>query len=159
MALILALGSNLGNRSENLKKALGYLKESFKEVKKSHIYQSNAVDYIHQGPFLNQVVEYKRPSIQAREILQITQEIERKCGRTYTSPKGPRVLDIDIIFFGKEKMTSPNLQIPHPRWNKRAFVYWPLHELPGFKKIKGLFESGPKELPRDIALYKEFPKV
>ena len=68
------------------------------------------------------------------ELLKITKSIENKMGRTKVIDKGPRLIDIDIIFYENENFQSTQLVIPHPAWNQRSFVVFPLRELPFFKK-------------------------
>lgn len=135
MSLILALGSNLGDRLDNLLKAHTQLQKYFKEISASHIYESPAVDYLNQPPFLNQVVEYELPALTPKQILLTTQSIEVYLGRIKNIPKGPRTIDIDIIFVGKVKLHTEDLIIPHPSWSKRSFVLIPLLELPHGKQI------------------------
>lgn len=150
MSLILSLGSNLGNRPHYLTEAQNELKKTFREKKASSIYESKAVDYIHQPPFLNQVIEYEIPQMNPYEVLKIILTIEKKYLRVRTIARGPRTLDIDLIFFGNLEVSSDNLQIPHPRWAQRAFIYWPLHELPGFKNLKPLFFHHRQEVANDL---------
>ena len=153
MSLILSLGSNLGNRANYLTGARNELKNIFQEKKASHIYESEAVDYTHQPPFLNQVIEYERPPMSPHEVLKIILTMEKNFHRTRTINKGPRTLDIDLIFFGSLKVSSPDLQIPHPLWAHRAFIYWPLHELPGFKNLKSLFFQSKLSVVNNTVLF------
>ena len=155
MSLILSLGSNLGDRANYLMQTRKELGGIFQEKKASRIYQSKAVDYLQQPPFLNQVIEYQGPSMRPDEILKTILAMEKKFGRVRNIDKGPRTLDIDIIFFGQHKISSKQLQIPHPRWADRPFIYWPLHELPSFQTFKDLFFHRNIEVARDITPYME----
>lgn len=150
MNLILSLGSNMGDRLYYLREGRRKLGQIFYEEKCSDIYESTAVDYTDQPPFLNQVIQYKKPAAKPAEILPIILEIERKLHRIRDIPKGPRTLDIDIIFFGETQIFTPKLQIPHPEWHRRSFVYWPLHDLPAFSYFKNIFFQGEEEVPNDL---------
>ena len=141
MSLILSLGSNLGNRHNYLKEGRKELAKIFREVMASKILKSKAVDYINQPDFLNQVIEYHKPQMAAKDILIKILSIEKQLGRTRTIHKGPRTLDIDIIFLGQEQITSQQLCIPHPQWKKRPFIFASLQELPGFQVIKNFFQQ------------------
>ncbi len=134
MELILALGSNIGDRTQNLCTAKTFLQKHFTLVKESKVVQSEPVDYLDQPKFLNQVIQWETQIEDPKEILSITQSIEKQMGRQKLIPKGPRNIDIDIIFLGKQKVSSPELTIPHPEWNKREFVRTPLQELPYAQK-------------------------
>lgn len=150
MSMVLALGSNLGDRAQYLAAARAGLSGLFQEQTASALYQSEAVDYLHQPPFLNQVIQYQRPEGDPHQVLTILFALEKRYGRTRDIPKGPRTLDIDLIFFGPMKMSSPTLQIPHPQWAVRSFVYWPLHELPAFPELKALFFRSRWEVANDL---------
>ena len=133
MSLIIATGTNLGDKLNNLHKALHFLQKHFILIKKSQIYCSEAVDYLDQPDFFNQVLEFEIPSqLSPLEILKICSQIEKEMGRKRDIPKGPRVIDIDILFFQLESFHSQNLQIPHPRLFERSFVVRPLIELSFF---------------------------
>lgn len=134
MELVLALGSNIGDRQSNLNKAKELLKNHFELVKESQILNSAPVDYLDQSDFLNQVIQFETNLDDPQEILKITQSIEKKMGRVKVIPKGPRNIDIDIIFLGTKKVDLPNLTIPHPEWKKRYFVRNLIRELPSFNK-------------------------
>ena len=140
MSLILALGSNLGNRKKNIEDALGHLKENFEFIALSKIYESGPVDYLKQPAFLNCVAEFKLPKQNPQEILKLIQSIEQQMGRVKVIPKGPRLIDIDIIFWATEIINYPELIVPHPEWQNRDFVYGPLSELPYIKTIEKKFK-------------------
>lgn len=139
MSLILATGSNLGDSKKNLFKARRKLQEKFKLIEASPIYSSKAVDYKDQPSFFNQVLEFKLPNISPQEVLRICLEIETKMGRIRNIDKGPRIIDIDIIFFGIRFLNTQGLTIPHPAWRNRSFVVRPLAHLPFSQKIKPEF--------------------
>ena len=155
IGLILALGSNLGNCEENLKECLKYLSEYFEIIDHSSLYLSKPVDYLDQNDFYNIVVEYqllkKRPS----EILKITQSIEKKMGRIKKINKGPRNIDIDILFYGSTITKEQNLTIPHPKINERNFVILPLRELKSYYELSHLFNLSLKANPIGIKVLKK----
>lgn len=135
MSLIIATGSNLGDRKKNLELALIELEKVFTLVKASNIFASQAVDYTGQPDFLNQVLEFELPKISPIQALDRLLSIESKYGRTRIIDKGPRTLDIDLIFWGLENINiSPKLVVPHPSWQNRSFVVRPLLQLP-FRKV------------------------
>ena len=109
--------------------------ERFLFIRKSSVYKSKAVDYTNQPDFLNQILEFEIPSSSPREVLQTCLEIEKSMGRDRDIPKGPRIIDIDIIFFSDVELKDENLFIPHPSWKDRAFVVKPLMEM-GHSKIQ-----------------------
>ena len=140
MSLILGIGSNLGNREENLVEAKRQLSLSFKLVGQSQIYKSKAVDYLDQPSFLNQVLEFERPEIEPQKLMKQLLSIENKLGRERKIKSGPRNIDIDILFLGLEKINQLNLTIPHPRLFERSFVLFPLKELPFYPILKKHFK-------------------
>jgi 2-amino-4-hydroxy-6-hydroxymethyldihydropteridine diphosphokinase len=152
MSLILALGSNLGDRFLNLKVALNLINQKFLIIKQSQIYESKPVDYLNQPIFLNMVLECKIPDEFPLEVLNILKTIEKQMGRVKNIEKGPRKIDIDIIFWGTEIINYPELKIPHPEWSKRDFVFYPLQELPYYKTIEKNFAI-PDTLNNDLKIY------
>jgi 2-amino-4-hydroxy-6-hydroxymethyldihydropteridine diphosphokinase len=137
--LFIALGSNLGNKGQNLQNAKDLLRKSFHLNAQSSIYSSPPVDYLDQPHFFNQVLEFRDPNISPKQLIQKTQRIELVLGRTRLIPKGPRIIDIDVLLWGQLKFHSKNLELPHPRMFKRSFVILPLRTLPGFTQIKNHF--------------------
>jgi 2-amino-4-hydroxy-6-hydroxymethyldihydropteridine diphosphokinase len=141
MPLVIATGSNLGNSVDFLQQAKSQLARKFHMVAESQIYHSQPVDYLEQPDFFNQVLEFETP--QDREILECFQQIraiEKKLGKEKTIPKGPREIDIDLIFWDDLNISLPQLQVPHPRWNQREFVVLPLLELPCKTYFKKIFD-------------------
>ncbi len=141
MSLIISLGSNIGEREKNLATAIELLKRHFHFIKASTVAETAPVDYLDQPYFLNQLIEFELPKLGPFEVLAITQNIEQAMGRVKHIPKGPRNIDIDILFFGMENVTSENLTIPHHAWNKRPFNLEMLEQLNFFQKIKDNFAS------------------
>ncbi|MCB9093193.1 MAG: 2-amino-4-hydroxy-6-hydroxymethyldihydropteridine diphosphokinase [Halobacteriovoraceae bacterium] len=135
MSLIIATGSNLKDKRLNLLQARKYLLEKFEIIAESRVYQSEAVDFIDQPSFYNQVFEFKIPSLTPMEVLKACLQIENKLGRIREQDKGPRIIDIDLIFWGHEKIKNKELELPHPRCGQRSFVIRPLSELPFFNTL------------------------
>lgn len=128
--IYLSLGSNIGNRAENLRLAVERLGgPDVRVLHCSRIYETEPVDYVEQAWFLNQVVEAETVLF-PMQLLSRTGRVERELGRTRTLvKKGPRTLDIDILFYAGVVMETPRLEIPHPRIAERRFVLAPLAEL------------------------------
>jgi 2-amino-4-hydroxy-6-hydroxymethyldihydropteridine diphosphokinase len=139
MSLIIATGSNQGESLSFLKQAKDILAQNFHLIAESRIYQSKAVDYEAQPDFFNQVLEFALPALSAEDVMTQLLEIEKNMGRTRIISRGPRTIDIDIVFWGLEKYNSQHLIVPHPRWAERSFVVRPLQELPFFQTIEKCF--------------------
>ena len=126
--IILSLGSNIGDRKSNLETAINQINK-FSTIKKiSSIYESDPILLKDQEDFFNLVLEidYKKSAI---ELLETTKDVERKMGRKKTVKYGPRIIDIDIVFFNNQLVNSKDLVIPHYDWSNRVFVVKPLCEL------------------------------
>lgn len=139
MSLIIATGSNIGQSVQTLKEVQKELSQMFTFIAASRIYNSPAVDYENQPDFYNQVLEFKIPEETPDEVMEKLLLLEQKFGRHRDIPKGPRTLDIDIIFWGTKSYSTPVVTIPHPRWAERSFVVRPLSELPFFQEIQKCF--------------------
>jgi len=125
----LALGSNLGDRVGNLREAIGGLAKAGLEVTAvSSIYETRAMYRTDQPDFLNLVVEAKT-EILPKVMLRRLQKIERELGRRRLMANGPRTIDIDVLFFGRFVIQTPELTVPHPRMEERRFVLEPLAEI------------------------------
>ena len=136
----ISLGSNIGEREKNLAQAVMLLKKSgVNIVKKSSIYETSPVGETEQPWFLNQVLEVQSDS-EPTEFLRLVLEIERGMGRTRTTPKGPRCLDIDILLAEDKIVQSADLCIPHPEMANRNFVLVPLKEI-AFDAIHPVFKE------------------
>jgi len=125
----LGLGSNIGDRAENLRQALELLETPRLHVTRtSSTYETAPIDYTAQASFLNLVAEAETELL-PMQLLKHVMDVERQMGRKRLIPKGPRVIDVDILLYGNFKVTSPQLEIPHPRMTERRFVLEPLAEL------------------------------
>jgi 2-amino-4-hydroxy-6-hydroxymethyldihydropteridine diphosphokinase len=128
----LSLGSNVGEREENLDRALRALeRDHIHVIAQSSIYETEPQDVVQQRWFLNLAVECETRYFPL-QLLGATERIERELGRERgagTVRRGPRVIDIDILLFGNVVMATPQLTIPHPRMLERRFVLEPLLEI------------------------------
>jgi len=124
----LGLGSNLGDRKENLDRALGYLSQRLRVIGKSSVYDTEPMENPAQPRFLNMVCQAKT-MLKPEDLLTLAKGIERKIGRLPSRPNSPRPIDIDILFYDDKVIDTPELKIPHPRIASRAFVLVPLAEI------------------------------
>jgi len=125
----LSLGSNIGKRLRNLQTAIKRLREiGFDIIKSSAIYKTDAWGVTDQPNFLNLILKGKT-KLSPKELLKEIKRIEKEIGRKPTKKWGPRVIDIDILFYDKKVFKSNVLTIPHPQLHKRAFVLIPLKEI------------------------------
>lgn len=124
----LGLGSNLGDRRQNLTKALKLMSPQVKVVKLSSIYETEPVDYADQPLFYNAVCQVST-TLSPQELLYLVKGIEQRLGRRASFPNAPRPIDIDILFYGDKIMHSRELTVPHPRLVERVFVLVPLAEI------------------------------
>ena len=127
--IYLSLGSNLGDRARNLRAAIQGLEQAGVAVRRvSSVYETAPVDLVDQPMFLNLVVEAET-ALLPRQLLSHIARLERSLGRRRSVAKGPRMIDIDILFFGSSIIESPDLMVPHPRIAERRFVLEPLSEI------------------------------
>lgn len=137
--IYLSIGSNVGDRLLNLHIAVTSLAPKVQSVLQSSIYETGPWGYADQPAFLNQVVKAET-SLDPNDLLVFLKEIEVSMGRQETFRFGPRLIDLDILFYDDLVLDTPKLTIPHPRIAERAFVLIPLAEIapdlchPIFKK-------------------------
>lgn len=129
----LSLGTNMGERAKNLQIALDEINKITQINKKSKTYQTSPVGFRDQEDFFNMAIEIQT-ELNPIELIVKLQEIEHKMGRQREIPNGPRIIDLDIIFFNNQIINNPDLKIPHPRMHKRNFVLEPLNEISPTKK-------------------------
>ena len=135
--VVLALGSNVGNRREFLVRAVSELDDIARVVAKSKIYETAPWGYSQQRYFLNAAIGIET-ACGPLELLDYCKDVERRMGRVKTIENGPREIDLDIIFYGGESYSDEDLCIPHKRWRERDFVVTPLLDL----LDAGFFDSG-----------------
>ena len=126
--VFLALGTNLGDRQANLQLARRSLSPNIKIHACSSIFQTPPWGYEDQPEFLNQVLEV-RTDLDPLPLLEALKAVEAQMGRLKSFRFGPRLIDLDILFYGQQVIEMEKLSIPHPRLQERAFVLVPLHEI------------------------------
>lgn len=124
----LGIGSNLGDRKQNLSRALGFISGQAVVEQLSSIYQTEPVGYEQQPLFLNAVCRIST-ELSPEKLLRLAKKIEAELGRVPSFPNAPRTIDIDILFYGDNVFSNEELTIPHPRLAERAFVLVPLAEI------------------------------
>ncbi len=125
----IGLGSNLGDRAANLAEARRRMQEVAIAIsRESSLYETAPRDITDQPWFLNQVVEAKTECLPRQLMARLTR-IERDMGRRRIVPKGPRNIDLDILYYGDSIVNVQGLEIPHPRIAERRFVLEPMAEL------------------------------
>ncbi len=125
----LGLGSNLGRRDRNLSAARRRLRQKGARIlRRSSVAETEPWGVTDQPRFLNQVVEVVWEG-SARQLLRVAKAVEREGGRRPGRRWGPRVIDVDILLFGNERIDEPGLVVPHPRLAERPFVLDSLREL------------------------------
>jgi 2-amino-4-hydroxy-6-hydroxymethyldihydropteridine diphosphokinase len=124
----IALGSNLGDRLENFRKVLQRVAPAAAVQRISSVYETEPWGITEQPKFLNMAAEVKT-ALSPRALLRVLKLLEEKIGRTKEVRNGPRIIDLDLIFFDDVAVSSDELEIPHPRMEGRAFVLGPLSEL------------------------------
>ncbi len=154
MRAYLGLGSNLGDREEYLRQAIDAIPD---RVDVSSVWETDAVGGpADQGAFLNVVVALETTK-SPRELLELCASLEAAAGRVRTEHWGPRTLDVDVLLVGDLVVNEPDLVVPHPLWNQRAFVVEPLREVAdaGLRELlpDDLDNSGVRRVP---SLWGEF---
>lgn len=130
MKYIIGIGTNIGNRKDNIERAV----EAFKLIPKcevlrvSKIYETEPIGYFEQDNFYNVCAEIES-SLTPNEILGVCLGIEAGFGRVREIKNGPRILDLDVILAETSAVNTANLTVPHPRFSERRFVLIPLLEL------------------------------
>jgi 2-amino-4-hydroxy-6-hydroxymethyldihydropteridine diphosphokinase len=126
--IYLALGSNLGDRLANLKQAIAALTPQMEVRAKSKVYETPPWGFEEQPKFLNQVVR-ATTYLDPEPLLKHLKRLEVALGRKGSFPNGPRLIDIDILFYDDLVLDQPSLVIPHPRLQDRSFVLLPLMDI------------------------------
>jgi len=126
--IYLSLGTNLGNREDNLETALRRLPPQVKISAVSRLYQTEPAYVLDQPAFLNAAVA-GQTGLSPTALLAYLKQLESEIGRKKSVRFGPRQIDLDIIFYNKLVLATPDLQIPHPRMAERGFVLRPLADI------------------------------
>jgi len=144
----IGIGSNLGDALQNCKDAIESISRlsSVTLIQPSSFYKTEPVGDIKQEYFINAVVEIKT-TLAARELLVSLQMIEKQMGRQRDVKGGPRIIDLDMIFYGQEIIREKGLTVPHPEMHKRRFVLEPLNEIASYfiHPVFGVSVRGLKE--------------
>lgn len=145
----LSIGSNLGDRRHNCLEAIRLIEaEGIKVVKRSSLYETKPWGLKDQPDFINMVV-CAETSLSPEELLKKLKFIEKKMGRKESKRWGPRLIDIDILFYDDLVIDSPELKIPHPYIKEREFVLLPLSEIePEF--VHPVLKKTVRELYREL---------
>lgn len=125
----ISIGSNLGDREENCRQAIKLIEKNGIAVRKqSRMYETEPWGVKDQPKFINMAIEAETDK-KPEELLRVLEEIEKEIGRTETVKWGPRVIDLDILFYDDLILKTQDLEIPHPLMHERAFVLKPLCEI------------------------------
>ncbi|MGE5574853.1 MAG: 2-amino-4-hydroxy-6-hydroxymethyldihydropteridine diphosphokinase [Ignavibacteria bacterium] len=123
-----SFGSNIGDREANIRRAIGFLKQRTNLIKTSSIYETKPMYFENQEQFLNCVTEIDT-ELKPIELLGFLKNVEKQMGRKEAERNGPRIIDIDILFYGNHIINENTLAIPHPKIQERAFVLVPFAEI------------------------------
>ena len=124
----LSLGTNMGDRAANLKQAITSLPPQMRVRKKSKIYETPPWGYTDQEPFLNQVV-MATTYLEPEQLLKHLKRLEVALGRKASFRYGPRLIDLDILFYDDIVLETPLLTVPHPHLHERGFVLMPMMDV------------------------------
>lgn len=127
---VLSIGSNMGDREDNLRRAVLRLSENgaISDIRVSSIYETEPVGYENQSYFYNICVSFLT-DLEPLSVLDYIQGIEQELLRVRTIKNGPRTIDLDILLYGEQTINEERLIVPHPRMYERAFVLVPLTEI------------------------------
>ena len=144
----LALGTNLGEREENLQVALRHLTWAVEVLAVSRLYETAPAYVVDQPNFLNIAIE-GQTALSPTALLDYLQKLETQLGRKKSRRYGPRLIDLDILFFDDLTLNTPRLTIPHPRLVERPFVLYPLNDIvPKF--VHPLLQQSIQDLAQDL---------
>lgn len=126
----LGLGSNLGNKKGNIHKAMDIINTTrgVKLLIKSRLYKTKPLGVKNQPDFINAAIKIVT-SLDSQRLLETILDIEKRLGRIRKKKWGPRVIDIDMLYYGNHVIRKRHLTVPHPLMNKRHFVLKPLAEI------------------------------
>lgn len=150
--IFLALGSNIGNKAQNISQAVSLLQEKIINIEQAPLYVTQPMYFANQDEFVNTALR-GQTILSLHDVLQFVKDIEKKVGRRVRFRNGPREIDIDILFYDTLVYKDVSIEVPHPRIAERDFVLRPLADInPDFihpvlkKSIRELFKRLPKEL-------------
>ncbi|MBU0761494.1 MAG: dihydropteroate synthase [Candidatus Altiarchaeota archaeon] len=151
----IGLGSNMGDRQENILKAMRKLGNGCKVLASSPVYETEPVDFVEQPWFLNSVVKVET-KLKPFELLNFVKRIEDEMGRHDAIRYGPRNIDLDILMYGDLILKESNLEIPHPRMHERLFALKPLLDIDP-NLMHPVLKKKVKELVLDVVEQKVKP--
>jgi 2-amino-4-hydroxy-6-hydroxymethyldihydropteridine diphosphokinase len=130
VAAHIGLGANLGRPEQSIRDALRRLTGLPSTVlcRSSSLYRTAPIGFVNQPEYVNAVAELLT-GLSARQLLEQLLDVERAAGRARSFPNAPRILDLDLLLYGTQRIDEPGLQVPHPRMHERRFVLEPLVEL------------------------------
>lgn len=121
----------MGDRAENIARAIAALgRRGVRVTQESSMYETEPLEIREQPWFLNCAIAAEA-ELSAEQLMEVLLEIEREMGRERLVPKGPRLIDMDILLYGSDIVKEPGLEIPHPRMAERKFVLVPLAQIAG----------------------------
>ena len=121
----------MGDRAENIARAIAALRQrGVRVMQESSLYETEPLEIREQPWFLNCALAGET-EFSPERLMEVLLEIEREMGRERLVPKGPRLIDMDILLYGSDIVRRPRLEIPHPRMAERKFVLVPLAEIAG----------------------------
>ena len=130
----ISIGSNLGDREENCRQAIKLIEKNGIAVRKqSRMHETEPWGIKDQPKFINMAIEVETDK-EPEELLRVLKEIEKEIGRKETTKWGPRVIDLDILFYDDLILKIPGIEIPHPLLHEREFILKPLSEIAPDKK-------------------------
>jgi len=154
----LSLGTNLGDRVDNLRRAVDALSSIVTLGPLSSLYQTAPLYVTDQPAYLN-MAALAESDLSPQALLEMAKELETRLGRQPSRRYGPRLIDIDLLFVGDQMMETPRLTLPHPRLSERRFVLVPLTEIDPFwlhpqsrRSAAQMLAALPIE-PGDVVLY------
>jgi dihydroneopterin aldolase/2-amino-4-hydroxy-6-hydroxymethyldihydropteridine diphosphokinase len=124
----ISLGTNVGNKKENLVNAINHISEENEIIKKSSLYKTEPWGNKEQDSFINQVI-YIKTNMSSHKLMAFLLSTEKKMGRERKEKWGPRIIDLDILFYENEIINEEELTIPHPHITERKFILVPLMEI------------------------------
>lgn len=145
----IGIGSNLGDPAGTVRAAMSALEEAGRVVARSRLYRTEPWGDRDQPSFCN-AVAIVETRLTPRDLLQTLKQLEQRLGRIPSRRWGPRAADLDILYYGEERVDDPDLQIPHPRLHERAFALVPLAELD--RRYAAAAEGLPREERETVAL-------
>jgi 2-amino-4-hydroxy-6-hydroxymethyldihydropteridine diphosphokinase len=146
----IGIGSNLGNREKNCAKALALIEgKGIKIVKPSSMIETEPWGVREQPKFMNMAVEVTTDLL-PDQLLRKLKDVEAELGRTKTTRWGPRIIDLDILFYNDMVMSSPELEIPHPHMHEREFVLISLCEIAP-DKIHPVLKKSVREMLNELS--------